>query len=90
MRTAKKVRWDPIIARLANYNVKQGVYEEPRNDVEPSRVKANWVAAVEKRRSDEDFEAFLHGLFDKNGPVVKYQNPDAWRYPTKKNADAQT
>jgi hypothetical protein len=32
-----------------------------------------------KKRSDEDFQAFLHALFDNDKLKVKYQNPDSWR-----------
>ena len=52
------------------------------------KIKEKWVAAVEKRRSKEEFQAYLHELFDNDGPKVKYQNPDAWRvYPIKKKTD---
>jgi hypothetical protein len=33
----------------------------------------------EKRRSKEEFEAFLKSLFEKDSPKVKYQNPERWR-----------
>ena len=32
-----------------------------------------------KRRSDEEFQAYLHRLFANGKLKVKYQNPDAWR-----------
>ena len=32
-----------------------------------------------KRRSKEDFDAFLKALFGNDNLQVKYQNPDAWR-----------
>ncbi len=33
-----------------------------------------------KKRSDKEFQAFLHELFDKDNLKVKYKNPDGWRY----------
>ena len=33
----------------------------------------------EKKRSREDFEAFLKVMLEQKYPKVKYQNPDAWR-----------
>ena len=42
-----------------------------------------------KRRSKEEFEAFLKVLFDNDRLQVKYQNPDAWRlYNAKKRNNA--
>lgn len=88
MRRVKKVRWDPIIAKLANYRVKSNASVKSIETDEPSRVKANWIAAAQRRGSKKDFQAFLYGLFDKDGPIVKYQNPDAWNiHPPKKKSD---
>ncbi len=91
MKTIKKVRWDPIIAKLVNYGVKHNPSVETIDADEPSRVKANWVDAAQRRGSKEDFEALLHDLFDRDGPVVKYQNPDAWNvYPAKRKSASST
>jgi len=39
-----------------------------------------------KKRSKEEFEAFLRDMLDFDYPKIKYQNPDAWRQePTKKD-----
>ena len=78
MKRAKKVRWDPIIARLANIQVKQAAAMMPSRTGEPSTVQAKWVAMSQKRESEEEFQAFLRDLFNRDGPTVKYQNPDAW------------
>lgn len=89
MKTVNKVRWDPIIAKLTNNQVKQKNYEPASRVDKHSRAKANWVAAAQKRQSNEEFQAFLHDLFDRDGPAVKYQNPDSWRvYPIKKKSNA--
>lgn len=32
-----------------------------------------------KKRSNEEFEAFLKDMLDFDYPKIKYQNPDAWR-----------
>ena len=37
------------------------------------------VAMSAKRLSNEEFQTFLHALFDNDRLKVKYQNPDAWR-----------
>ena len=88
MKTIKRVRWDPIIVKLADYKLKQKICGHASKNDRTSRIKANWVAALQKRHSKEDFQAFLHELFDNDGPIVKYQNPDAWRvYPIKKKTD---
>ena len=88
MKTIRRVRWDPIIVKLADYKLKHKICADVGNDDGASRIKANWVAALQKRHSKEDFQAFLHELFDNDGPIVKYQNPDAWRvYPIKKKTD---
>ena len=74
--------------KLADYKLKHKICADVGNDDGASRIKANWVAALQKRHSKEDFQAFLHELFDNDGPIVKYQNPDAWRvYPIKKKTD---
>jgi len=88
MKTIRRVRWDPIIVKLADYKLKHKICADVGNDDGASRIKANWVVALQKRHSKEDFQAFLHELFDNDGPIVKYQNPDAWRvYPIKKKTD---
>jgi hypothetical protein len=33
----------------------------------------------EKKRSREEFEAYLNAMLDQDYPKVKYQSPDAWR-----------
>jgi len=33
----------------------------------------------EKKRSIEEFEAYLKAMLDQDYPKVKYQSPDAWR-----------
>ena len=32
----------------------------------------------EKKRSREEFEAYLKAMLDQDYPKVKYQSPDAW------------
>lgn len=87
MKRSKKVRWDPIIAKLANYGVKQNTPEAAIDADEASSVKAKWMTATQRRASQEDFEALLHDLFDRDGPAVKYQNPDVWNvYPSKRSS----
>ncbi len=39
-----------------------------------------WCAKLNKRLSHEDFLEFLDVIFEE-GPLVKYQNPDAWGQP---------
>ena len=78
----KKVRWDPIIAKLADNKLKQKICTDANNHDMTSTSKVNGGNISQKRRSKETFQTFLHALFDKDGPKVKYQNPDAWRvYP---------
>jgi len=33
----------------------------------------------EKKRSKEEFEAYLKAMLNQEYPKVKYQSPDAWR-----------
>ena len=87
MKAVKKVRWDPIVATLAEYNVKQQLSAQASSNAEPSRVRANGVTVVEKRRSKEEFQEFIHELFHKDGPKVKYQNPDSWWRHLEKDTD---
>ena len=37
------------------------------------------IVMSEKKRSREDFEAYLKAVLDQDYPKVKYQSPDAWR-----------
>ena len=60
----KKVRWDPIIAKLADNKLKQKICADASNHDMTSTIQEKWVAAVEKRRSKEDFQTFIHELFD--------------------------
>jgi 5-methylthioribose kinase len=34
---------------------------------------------LEKKRSREEFEAYLKAMLKQDYPKVKYQSPDAWR-----------
>ena len=87
VKTAKKIRWDPIITKLADYEVKQNTSREAIETAESSQSNSKWVKASQKRGSKKEFEALLHDLFDRNGPVMKYQNPDVWNvYPSKKQS----
>lgn len=80
----KKVRWDPIIAKLADNKVKQNFCARTNNQNITSN-KANGVIISKKKRSKEDFELFLKSFFDNDTLPFKYQNPDAWRiYKLKK------
>jgi hypothetical protein len=40
----------------------------------------------EKRRSKEDFEAYLKAMLNQKYPKVKYSNPDVWRQHTYKKS----
>jgi len=37
------------------------------------------IVMPEKKRSREEFEAYLNAMLDQDYPKVKYQSPDAWR-----------
>jgi len=90
MKKINKVRWDPIVAKLADNTVKQETCVDANNHGVTSRSKVNGVLISQKRLSKDDFQKFLHSSFDKDGPIVKYQNPDAWRvYPFKKKNEEQ-
>ena len=80
----KRVRWDPLILKLAEYNVNKKISQGANSNNKTLKTKEKWVAAVEKRRSKEEFQVYLQELFDKDGPKVKYQNPDVWIFPPKK------
>jgi len=82
----KKVRWDPIIAKLADDKVKQNFCTRANKQYTTSTNKVNEVIVSEKRRSKEDFNIFLKSLFDNDPLPFKYQNPDAWIFykPKKK------
>ena len=80
----KKVRWDPIIAKLADNKVKQQFYT-PTNKQHMPPNKINGTVMSNIRRSKEDFELFLKSLFGNDTLPFKYQNPDAWTvYKNKK------
>ena len=63
MKKTNKVRSNPIIARLADNTVNQKIYTDANNHDNTSK-KEKWVVAVEKTRSKEEFQAYLHELFD--------------------------
>lgn len=39
---------------------------------------SSWVAMPRKKRSREEFEAYLKKVLEQDYPKVKYQSPDAW------------
>ena len=42
----------------------------------------------EKKRSREEFEAYLKAMLEQDYPKVKYSNPDAWRLRASKEKQA--
>ncbi len=39
----------------------------------------------EKRRSQEEFQAYLKSMLNQKYPKIKYQNPDAWQAKARKS-----
>ena len=90
IKKVKKARWDPIIAKLAENKVKQKFCTHTNKQYTTSKNQVNEVIMSKKRRSKEDFEAFLKSLFEHNTLPFKYQNPDAWRvYKLKKKNNSR-
>ena len=88
MKKIKKVRWDPIIAKLADNKLKQKICADANNRDMTLTSKVEGFIVSLKRLSKEDFQTFLYVLFDPGGPKVKYQNPDVWRvHPFKKRRE---
>ena len=86
--TNKKVRWDPIAARLAEGRMKQTVCvpitNTPKQQAIPTKETAKTKVTGE-RRSNEEFSEYLKSLFADDNLPFKYQNPDAWiLYKSKK------
>ena len=81
----ENVRWDPIVAKLAENGLKQKLCQGTNQ--QHKTLKRTF--ASKKRRSKEDFEVFLKSLFAKDTLKVKYQNPNTWRINDhkKKKAD---
>jgi hypothetical protein len=75
----KKIRWDPIIVKLADNKVKQKFCANTNKQYTTSKNQINEVIMSKKRLSKEDFEVFLKSLFANDTLPFKYQNPDAWR-----------
>ena len=84
MSKIKRVRWDPLILKLVEYNLNKEISQGASSPNKTLKVKEKWVAAIEKRRSKKEFQAYLQELFDKDNQKVKYQNPDAWFFPPRK------
>jgi len=82
----KKVRWDPLVMRLLDNTLKDSQTDGQQTVNQDSNF------TEKKRRPKKEFEAFLRSLFDRKGPPVKYQNPDAWVFykPKKGKADDKT
>lgn len=87
----KKVRWDPITAKLAESNIKQEIYMPiPKQHTAPTKKanktnatkapknKATETNSTEERLSNEEFSNYLKSLFADDTLPFKYQNPDAW------------
>jgi len=83
----KRVRWDPLIVKLAECKLKKEISQGANKNNKNLKIKEKWVAAVQKKRSKEEFQAYLHALFNVEGPKVKYQNPDAWSFNPKKKKE---
>ena len=74
----RKVRWDPIVAKLAENGTKPNFCAPTRKQHKTSTNKTN---VPMKRRTKEEFEAYLKSLFADDNLQFKYQTPDAWVFP---------
>ena len=83
----RKVRWDPIVAKLAENGTKPNFCAPTRKQHKTSTNKPNKPNKVNKanvpmkRRTKEEFEAYLKSLFADDNLQFKYQTPDAWVFP---------
>ena len=84
MEEKKAVKWDPLIVKLAQYNLDKEISQVNNKHNNTLRIKENWVAATEKRRSPEEFQSYIHEIFEKGGLITKYQHPSEWYFPPKK------
>ena len=74
----RKVRWDPIVAKLAENRIKPTfyVFNNPQQKTSPKKADV-----PKERRSKDEFDAYLKSLFADDPLKVKYQTPDAWISP---------
>ena len=77
----RKVRWDPIVAKLAENGIKPNFCAPVNKQHKTSTNKTNNTNVPMKRRTKEEFEAYLKSLFAGDNVQFKYQNPDAWIFP---------
>jgi len=87
MKKTKKVRWDPIIAKLADNKLKQKICTDANNHNITSTSKVKGLIISLKKLSKEDFQTFLYVLSDPGGPILKCQNPDVLRVHLRKIKD---
>ena len=83
MKKTKKIEWDPLVKKIAESNLnKKTIHQSTPN--KEIRVQKNWIKSVRNRRSKEEFQEYLHELFNVVGPKIKYKTPDRWNSPDKK------
>ena len=71
-------KWDPIIMKLIETKMKNPNPNIKNSTNKNSRIHKNTVNNSKKRRSHEEFQKYIHELFNQSGPKIKYQNPDTW------------
>ena len=84
MGAKKAVKWDPLIVKLAQYNLDKEISQDNNTHKKNLTIKENWVATIEKRRSPEEFKAYIHEIFENDPTKMKYQPHFAWYFRSNK------
>ena len=78
MKATKLIRWDPLVTKLVEDKLKCTISSNIMIDHTIYTKKQKSLAAIPRNRSKEEFQKYLHSLFNQDGPLIKYQNPDSW------------
>ena len=84
MGAKKGVKWDPLILKLADYTLNNEISQDNNGHKKILTIKENGVAAIEKRRSPEEFKAYIHEIFENDPTKMKYQPHFAWYFRSNK------
>ena len=78
IKKSSTTKWDPIIMKLIETKMKNPNPNIKNSTNKNSIINKNTVNIPKKRRSQKEFQKYLHEIFNQSGPTIKYQNPDTW------------
>lgn len=85
MKKLERVRWDSIIMNLVDIKLRNRSCDDYSESCFDLEWELKRIAKFQDKRSPEEFQAYLRGLFYDRGPVFKYH----WYFSSRRKSKNQ-